>query len=555
MPIPRWPWPPSREAAGSPLRADDFARTYHVLLRQLEETCARGGCSPLLLADAEGRVVWPAEPAGHILPPTDQITGRLLLTDGWTVLPVRDDAGQAAAYLGTRTAGRSEMAHLIQAQAITLGQLLQRERELHDMTGELADTYDQLMAMYEVSDATRSYFKLDNTLESVLRIAVRLSQVQHGFVATESDDGEVCCITYAWPPMQDKALIHVMYQAVSRWGHPVVCNTASTTDDVLPGVCEIGERCLVTPVSIDDRVVGVIGLLDKGTDFTSADRKLLDALAGEVGTILERARLQQQLVHQERMRRELEIAAEIQTGLFPKELPSLPGIDLAARSVPANEVGGDFYDLLHDPPGPLALVVGDVTSKGVPAAFFVTIAHTVLHSDFVHSPSPRSLLEQLNRTMYDDLTQSAMFVTLFVAYYHPDTRRLVSANAGHSPVLFYDARSRRCRLWVADGPPVGVLPALLSADVSIELHPGDVLVVMSDGFNETPGPDGKLLGIDPLIQLLEENAGQSAAAIRDRFFEAVRAFARGAPQPDDRTICVFKVDAGGSALSAERVSL
>ena len=115
------------------------------------------------------------------------------------------------------------------------------------------------------------------------------------------------------------------------------------------------------------------------------------------------------------------------------------------------------------------------------------------------------------------------------------------ANAGHSPVLYYDAHAGRCRLWEADGPPVGVLPEILSADQIVEPQPGDILVVMSDGFNEMANPDGEMFGIEPLMRLLEQHAGRSAAEIQATFFEVVTTFAQGAPQADDLTICVLKM--------------
>jgi sigma-B regulation protein RsbU (phosphoserine phosphatase) len=108
-------------------------------------------------------------------------------------------------------------------------------------------------------------------------------------------------------------------------------------------------------------------------------------------------------------------------------------------------------------------------------------------------------------------------------------------------VLFYEARTRRCRLWEADGPPVGVLPTILSADQAVDVYPGDVLLVMSDGFSETTDPAGDMFGIERLEQLLEQKAGQSAGEIQDCFFKAVAAFAQGAPPADDLTICVFKI--------------
>ncbi len=492
------------------------------------------------LADASGEMLWSLlkETRRELSLTAAQIVGKEPLPAGWIVAPIRAGEERVLGFLGVCApdAARSNL----ETHAALLGHVLARERELTDMTVELMNAYDQLVAMYHVSEATRSHLELDDILRSLVDEAMRLCKARHGFVAMQRN-GEIHCVTCVPPHPQHEALTVPLLQIVRERGQALICNTPSDLSVALPDAPKGMERCLAAPITVDDQVVATLGLLDKPTPFTAGDQKLLVALADEAGAIVERAHLQAQLLAQERLRRELEIAAEIQTGLLPTVLPTIPGLDVAARCRPANEVGGDFYDFLSHPASPLGIVLGDVTSKGVPAALFVTVAHTILHSAFPGSPTPQALLERLNADMYDELTRASMFVTLFIAYYDPKERRLVSANAGHSPVLYYDARAGRCHLWEADGPPVGVLPDVLSADHVVEPHPGDILVVMSDGFNEMVNPSEEMFGIESLMRLLEEHAGRSAAQIQDRFFEAVTTFAQEAPQADDLTICILKV--------------
>jgi sigma-B regulation protein RsbU (phosphoserine phosphatase) len=535
----------------------DFALENDALVAQLAQQCAGCGWTPYLVADAEGAVACSWGRSDVALPSAAELAGREPPAEGWIVAPVHDYPDRTAGFIGLRAPAseRAPARATLESQAMLLQQFLSRERELNDIAAELVSAYDQLVAMYRVSEITRSNLDLDAILRALLAEGVRLSQARHGFVivdlghAVEGPAGRRCIVHDGGPDgcagsgaiiESHQALAEVLFRAVRQWGHTLVCNTPSNLDEVLPQATGTAQRCLIAPVSLDDQIVAALGLTDKETFFSAGDRKLLSALADEVGGIIERAGLQAQLIAQERMRRELEIAAEIQMGLLPETLPAIPGLDIAARCSPANEVGGDFYDILDAPDHPLGIVLGDVTSKGVPAALFVTVAHTVLNGEFAHAASPRALLERLNAAMYQELTRSAMFITLLIAYYDAERRRLTMANAGHSPVLLYRAQSGRCRLCEADGPPVGVLPDVLSMDQVVDLDRGDVLVVMSDGFNETANPAGEMFGIARLIKLVEEQAGQSAARIQECLFEAVRRFADGAPQADDLTICVLK---------------
>jgi len=134
-----------------------------------------------------------------------------------------------------------------------------------------------------------------------------------------------------------------------------------------------------------------------------------------------------------------------------------------------------------------------------------------------------------------------MFVTIFFAYYNPRTRELTYANAGHAPVLFYRNATGTCEFWKADGPPVGVLPEIMSKDHTTHLEEGDVLVVMSDGFNEAANSQGERFGIQRLQEVIAANASRSAGKIRAALLSAVETFAESTPQADDQTVIVLKV--------------
>jgi sigma-B regulation protein RsbU (phosphoserine phosphatase) len=265
--------------------------------------------------------------------------------------------------------------------------------------------------------------------------------------------------------------------------------------------------------------------------------------------------LQRERLARARLETEMQLARRVQMNLLPKALPRLPGVDLYAATRPAFHVGGDFFDFVASTPGHTVLLVSDVSGKGMSAALVMTMTRTILRS-IVRSaarsddalskrePSgrlPRAavLLAQVNDELYDDLTELSMFATAFVAVYDHASRRLVYANAGHSPVIFKPA-GEAPRLLEADCPPIGVSRTLEYAEQSVTLRPGDVLVAASDGFSETRNAKDEMFGTERLVRCVEEHTHLAAEAMGQALFAAVGSFRDDEMQEDDQTLIIAK---------------
>jgi sigma-B regulation protein RsbU (phosphoserine phosphatase) len=500
-----------------------FVSRNRRLLETLAQCWRMAGVQEFALTDADGHVVF----------------GDGVGVDEPLIAPV-GPYGSLRIVVGVPGAGRANgFGPQLTGQAQLLTQILKREIELESMTAELMVAYDQLVAMYNISQATRSRLDLEGLLSSLLEEAVHLTGVEQGFITLRREDGwkDLARVPACLEP---KDFVITLSRIIRDRRRPLVCNSReeclSVRSTVPPGV----ERLALTPVKVGDEVVAVIGLVNRAEAFTAGNQKLAGALAEEAGAIIERMHLQKQMVVQERMQRELEIAASIQMGLLPASLPHIEGLDIAATCRPANEVGGDFFDFVYNADGLLGVALGDVTNKGVPAALFMVVSRTLLRAAAPLHASPCRVLEHANSDIYDDLSSTGMFVTAFFAYYNAETRKLTYANAGHAPVLFYRNATATCELWKADGPPVGVLPEITSQDHITHLEEGDVLVVMSDGFNEAVNSQGERFGIQRLQEVVTVNASQPAEKIRAALLSAVEAFAEGTPQADDQTVVVLR---------------
>lgn len=239
------------------------------------------------------------------------------------------------------------------------------------------------------------------------------------------------------------------------------------------------------------------------------------------------------------------LARRVQMHLLPQRPPAVTGLDVYARTLPALEVGGDFYDLLNTPGGPYAFVVGDVSGKGISAALIMAMTRTVLRSASrapnrdSHWPTPAEIMARATEELYDDLSEVSMFATVFLGQYDAANRQLCYANAGHSPVI-YCATGCEARLLEADGPALGVLPINLSENQRMPFGPGDLLLVGTDGFNESWNTAGEMFGYERLLRLVEQLADRRADEIAANLYAAVSVFGAGHPQDDDETLVILK---------------
>ncbi|RPI25470.1 MAG: hypothetical protein EHM70_20025, partial [Chloroflexota bacterium] len=274
--------------------------------------------------------------------------------------------------------------------------------------------------------------------------------------------------------------------------------------------------------------------------YSADDRGLLNNLATQAAPALRVAQLvrQQQLEAQarERIENELRVARLIQQTLLPKELPNLPGWQLAAFYQPARAVGGDFYDFIQLPDGRLGLVVGDVTDKGVPAALVMATTRSVLRSAAEQFSSPGEVLERANNLISADIPPN-MFVTCLYAILDQHTGKLVFANAGH------DLPYRRCDGGVdelrATGMPLGLLPEMRYEQKEVTLEPGDSVLFYSDGLVEAHSPTHEMFGFPRLRDLVADHPG--GTALIDFLLSELAAFTgEGWEQEDDVTFLTLQ---------------
>jgi phosphoserine phosphatase RsbU/P len=288
----------------------------------------------------------------------------------------------------------------------------------------------------------------------------------------------------------------------------------------------------------DERVDG----LDAGANDYVTKPFLLNELLARIRGLLRHRRAWN--VEREQLQRDVRTAAEVQRQLLPRFKPAARTIDCSGLCQPALGVGGDYYDFIDIAPGLFAIVLADVSGKGISAALTMASLHGIIRTE-----APRlgrgcaELMAKLNAALHATM-QPGRYVTLFYGLYDDDAQRLTYVNAGHLPpalVRFSGAIDRpHAATLDASVPPIGLFPALSARETTLQMHRGDWLVIFSDGLTEALGADGAEFGRDAVLDVVCRNRHASAEAMRDALHAAVQAHALGHPQSDDLTLVAGK---------------
>jgi phosphoserine phosphatase RsbU/P len=302
---------------------------------------------------------------------------------------------------------------------------------------------------------------------------------------------------------------------------------------------------LLVPVRSKERLLGIMVLGEKRSEaaYSDDDFAFLSAAAQQASVAMENAFLYEELAEKERMKHELAIARRIQLASLPQRTPEKEGLDIAGASVPALEVGGDFFDYLNGEANALTIVVGDVSGKGTSAALYMAKVQGILRSLHGFGLSPADLFTRANRLLCADMEKKS-FVTAVGAAFDLKEKSLLLARAGHLPLYHYRAAEGDVVVVTPRGLGLGLNDAgLFSSELEerlVRYHAGDILLFVTDGITEAQNDAGEQYGDDRLVGLLRDRAATDAAGIRDAVLKDVSNFAAGAHQHDDETIVVVK---------------
>jgi phosphoserine phosphatase RsbU/P len=318
---------------------------------------------------------------------------------------------------------------------------------------------------------------------------------------------------------------------------------------------------LLVQIRSKAQLTGILSLGPRhsGFDFAEKDLKMLMSIGEQLSLVIDNSNLVERIVDQEKMLHEMALAASVQKHLFPVDAPQSPVVQISGYCKPAGFVGGDYYDFMQLENGHIGMAVADVAGKGFSAALLTFMIHAFLRSQAL-SAGPGSayrvslsqLATSLNRLLFAS-TSSSSYVTLFYASYDESSGRLSFINAGHNAPFVLHAHPTTGEISThpqgngvmkleSGGPMLGLFQDCPVQESSFQLRSGDFLFAYTDGAIDAVNPAGEEFGEDRLLKLVKSKAHLSAIKARDEIFRGIEDWCGEAPQPDDITMLVLKVN-------------
>jgi sigma-B regulation protein RsbU (phosphoserine phosphatase) len=301
---------------------------------------------------------------------------------------------------------------------------------------------------------------------------------------------------------------------------------------------------LIVPLVYQNQVIGSLNLGEKksGKAYNREDIELLRTIASQGAVAIENARLFQENLEKQRMEEELNIARDLQMSMLPSVCPQIEGFTITATSIPAREVGGDFYDFIEMGKDRLGLVVGDVTGKSVSGALIMAASRSVFRMLSEEQLTVGEIMTRANRRTKKDI-KKGMFVALIYAVLNLKDRVLSFCSAGQTHPMHFSAETGRAMLLETKGDkfPLGILEESDYQETQIALKPGDKVIFYTDGIVEAMNEQKEIFGFERLLDVIQGAASSNADSLLKEILDRVNEFASGAEQHDDLTLIVVTV--------------
>lgn len=294
-------------------------------------------------------------------------------------------------------------------------------------------------------------------------------------------------------------------------------------------------------LGFDNKIVGVLQVLNKSKgSFDPWDDELVRTFGAQVGVALQRQLLLEHYAEKQRIERDLSIARDIQQGLIPDKAAEVPGFDIAGWNKPADETGGDCYDYMALSDGSLALTIADATGHGIGPALVIAECRALFRATISLSNDLSMVVSRINNLLSEDLPDDR-FVTAFFGLLSPQTNTLSFLSAGHGPLIQYISEKDEFVELSANAMPLGILADVPFDDpVRFHMQPGDMMVLVTDGFFEWQNEEREQFGTERMYSILRAMKDRPCSEMIDSLYREVKAFAPGTPQADDLTAIIIK---------------
>jgi sigma-B regulation protein RsbU (phosphoserine phosphatase) len=430
-------------------------------------------------------------------------------------------------------------------------QYLQSALEVEHAANELAERYEEINLLYTISEILGRTVALDEATKTILKevsetVGARRASVLVHDRATNTLQAVAALgvdLANVRPIRVDDACS--VSARVFRTQHPML---AEGDESLCPEESSYRRGSMLSipimwtaPPPRGAEPLGVVNLSDRrsGHVFTAGDQKLIAAIATQIGTAIQNARLVRASVDQQRLAHEMQLAHDLQMKLLPNNGVVAPEAVVAARVVPAESVGGDFYNLFRLGGSKTGVMIGDVSGHGYQAALIMalTMSAAAIHSQT--NADPGEMLHSLFLTLRDELAMTEMFISAFYAVIDPHAAELRYSNTGH-PHAFLFSREHGFERLAASDPPLGMDESQPLTACRRWNQGKDLLVLFTDGVSDARNRAGERLGEERILDVIRQHSDAAPADILGRALEMLDAHTQGAPRRDDLTIVLVR---------------
>jgi sigma-B regulation protein RsbU (phosphoserine phosphatase) len=450
----------------------------------------------------------------------------------------REAVGLLALWLSDDADQLDDDVPFVRAAAAFLSTLITNQRLMQETReGDFQLKYRlwELESLYDIGLSIASTLNVDELADEILFRMISLTNARRAALYLREDSGFKLYREFG--DVRQGFLEAELADQLMREGKPLTFDGGS--DCLFPGCATF----VAVPIKAgNDAVIGVLAAADRETReggigvFEANELRLLALFGNQVSIALENARLHREALEKQAMERDLELAATIQRDILPKAIPQIDGVEIAALSRPARQVGGDYHAFfVRD--GIITALVADVAGKSMPAALLVSALHAVLQLLFAEGREIGEIATELNRHIHNWSAENK-FITMIMVSIDREHETIQYVNAGHNPA--YLIGNGRIDTIKSHGLPIGILPGTRYLTQTRGFPPGSGIVLYSDGITEAEDVRDEEFGNERLEALLEQHIDCSASLIRDQIADAVDAFVGEAAQKDDETLVIVR---------------
>src|SRR5512141_507880 len=498
---------------------------------------------PYLLARSSNRVVTPDKfPESATSPPVSANGGTMTVA---AIPGVRRTWLSIAPCDADTSPGDNHLRMLLPV----VSQILRGAQEVEHAALELAERYEEINLLYTIGEILGRTVTLEDAATTILTEISETVGARHASILVHDPARDILQVVAAiGPDAQGAPPIRVddpdcVSARVFRTQHPLT---------VAAGVmeCELERpyrrgQLLSVPIMwttpSGGEPLGVVNLSDRRSHepYSAGDQKLVAAIATQIGTAIQNARLVRSSIEQQRLLQEMYLAHDLQMKLLPSPSIVAPEANVAARVIPAESVGGDFYHLFRIPGGRIGVMVGDVSGHGYQAALIMALAMSAAAIHSQNASDPGHMLAMLLSTLREELATTEMFISMFFGVLEKKSATLRYSNTGHPHAFIVGAKGKPRRL-EAHGPPLGMSEEVPGAAAEPWKKGEDLLVLFTDGVSDARSPTGQRLGELKVLDVIAKNRAKPPEEILQIVFELLNRHTGGAPSDDDLTVLLLR---------------